>query len=186
MVPGIPELLQAFDSQVRIAACYWHNSTHYSVLLSLWIHLLSGLYLFRSTLCLSCCFTSLHFSMLEFVLFKFVVCAVSLTADFWTYVCENNNRFLIFYIFAYEKVLRVVRLIKASPMLEDFVYKIFGPGKKLGSLIIFTMCLLVISSSISMQLFCFLCDFTKFETFPEVSRFYILTNYCYTIVCSKL
>ena len=53
-------------------------------------------------------------------------------------------------------------------MLEDFVYKIFGPGKKLGSLIIFTMCLLVISSSISMQLFCFLRDFTKFETFPEV------------------
>lgn len=66
----------------------------------------------------------------------------------------------------------MVRLIKASPMLEDFVYKIFGPGKKLGSLIIFTMCLLVISSSISMQLFCFLCDFTKFETFPEVSRLF--------------
>lgn len=73
-------------------------------------------------------------------------------------------------VFLYGKVLRIVRLIKASPMLEDFVYKIFGPGKKLGSLIIFTMCLLVISSSISMQLFCFLCDFTKFETFPEVSR----------------
>lgn len=53
-------------------------------------------------------------------------------------------------------------------MLEDFVYKVFGPGKKLGSLIIFTMCLLIISSSISMQLFCFLCDFTKFESFPEV------------------
>jgi len=67
------------------------------------------------------------------------------------------------------KVLRIVRLIKASPMLEDFVYKIFGPGKKLGSLIIFTLCLLVISSGISMQLFCFLCDFPKFETFPEVS-----------------
>jgi hypothetical protein len=63
----------------------------------------------------------------------------------------------------------VVRLIKASPLLEDFVYKIFGPGKKLGSLIIFTMCLLIITSSISMQLFCFLADFTKFETFPEVS-----------------
>lgn len=85
----------------------------------------------------------------------------------------------------YEKVLRVVRLIKASPMLEDFVYKIFGPGKKLGSLIIFTMCLLVISSSISMQLFCFLCDFTKFETFPEVSRFYTLIFYCYAIVNFK-
>nr|CAD7590186.1 unnamed protein product [Timema genevievae] len=68
----------------------------------------------------------------------------------------------------YFQVLRVMRLIKASPMLEDFVYKIFGPGKKLGSLIIFTMCLLIISSSISMQLFCFLCDFTKFESFPEV------------------
>nr|CAD7425898.1 unnamed protein product [Timema monikensis] len=68
----------------------------------------------------------------------------------------------------YFQVLRVMRLIKASPMLEDFVYKIFGPGKKLGSLIIFTMCLLIISSSISMQLFCFLCDFTKFESFPEI------------------
>jgi len=70
-----------------------------------------------------------------------------------------------------------VRLIKASPMLEDFVYKIFGPGKKLGSLIIFTMCLLIISSSISMQLFCFLCEFTKFESFPEVS-FYCLVFAC--------
>ncbi|KAI4457603.1 sodium leak channel non-selective protein [Holotrichia oblita] len=76
------------------------------------------------------------------------------------------------------KVLRVVRLIKASPLLEDFVYKIFGPGKKLGSLIIFTMCLLIISSSISMQLFCFLCDFTKFESFTEafMSMFQILTQ----------
>ncbi|KAJ9587593.1 hypothetical protein L9F63_018975, partial [Diploptera punctata] len=78
----------------------------------------------------------------------------------------------------YFQVLRVVRLIKASPMLEDFVYKIFGPGKKLGSLIIFTMCLLIISSSISMQLFCFLCEFTKFESFPEafMSMFQILTQ----------
>ncbi|XP_063698698.1 sodium leak channel NALCN isoform X3 [Culicoides brevitarsis] len=78
----------------------------------------------------------------------------------------------------YFQVLRVVRLIKASPMLEGFVYKIFGPGKKLGSLIIFTMCLLIISSSVSMQLFCFLCEFTKFETFPEafMSMFQILTQ----------
>ncbi|XP_065156666.1 sodium leak channel NALCN isoform X2 [Atheta coriaria] len=80
--------------------------------------------------------------------------------------------------FTYFQVLRVVRLIKASPLLEDFVYKIFGPGKKLGSLIIFTMCLLIISSSISMQLFCFLCGFTKFETFAEafMSMFQILTQ----------
>ncbi|VVC28002.1 Hypothetical protein CINCED_3A019232 [Cinara cedri] len=78
----------------------------------------------------------------------------------------------------YFQVLRIVRLIKASPMLEDFVYKIFGPGKKLGSLIIFTLCLLVISSGISMQLFCFLCDFSKFSTFPEafMSMFQILTQ----------
>lgn len=65
-------------------------------------------------------------------------------------------------------------------MLEDFVHKIFGPGKKLGSLVIFTMCLLIITSSISMQLFCFLTDstFTKFETFPEafMSMFQILTQ----------
>lgn len=81
-------------------------------------------------------------------------------------------------VFTYFQVLRVVRLIKASPLLEGFVYKIFGPGKKLGSLIIFTMCLLIISSSISMQLFCFLCDFTKFESFPEafMSMFQILTQ----------
>ncbi|KAL7742638.1 hypothetical protein ACLKA6_002005 [Drosophila palustris] len=86
----------------------------------------------------------------------------------------------LFYLsgLTYFQVLRVVRLIKASPMLEGFVYKIFGPGKKLGSLIIFTMCLLIISSSISMQLFCFLCDFTKFESFPEafMSMFQILTQ----------
>lgn len=79
---------------------------------------------------------------------------------------------------AYFQVLRIVRLIKASPVLEDFVYKIFGPGKKLGSLIIFTMCLLIITSSISMQLFCSLADFNKFEAFPEafMSMFQILTQ----------
>lgn len=71
-----------------------------------------------------------------------------------------------------------MRLIKASPVLEDFVYKIFGPGKKLGSLIIFTMCLLLITSAISMQLFCCLKNFSKFETFPEafMSMFQILTQ----------
>ena len=73
------------------------------------------------------------------------------------------------------QVLRIVRLIRASPMLEDFVYKIFGPGKKLGSLIIFTMCLLLITSGISMQLFCFLSDdnFDKFDTFPQVIFFWL-------------
>ena len=72
-------------------------------------------------------------------------------------------------------------------MLEDFVYKIFGPGKKLGSLIIFTMCLLVITSSISMQLFCFLEGLDKFETFPYafISMFQILTQEAWPEVMSK-
>eukprot|EP00095_Tigriopus_kingsejongensis_P008699 maker-scaffold483_size159862-snap-gene-0.43 protein:Tk08699 transcript:maker-scaffold483_size159862-snap-gene-0.43-mRNA-1 annotation:"hypothetical protein L798_10696" len=85
------------------------------------------------------------------------------------------------------QVLRVVRLIKASPMLEDFVYKIFGPGRKLGSLIIFTMCLLVITSSISMQLFCCLRGLDKFETFPYafMSMFQILTQEAWPEVMSR-
>lgn len=85
---------------------------------------------------------------------------------------QDRNHPCFFFKTVLLQVLRIVRLIKASPMLEDFVYKIFGPGKKLGSLIIFTMCLLIISSSISMQLFCFLCDFNKFESFPEVCMDY--------------
>ncbi|XP_052214873.1 sodium leak channel NALCN-like isoform X2 [Dreissena polymorpha] len=78
----------------------------------------------------------------------------------------------------YFQVLRVGRLIKASPMLEDFCYKIFGPGKKLGSIVLFTMCLLIIASSISLQLFCSIKDFDKFETFPRafMSMFQIQTQ----------
>ena len=78
----------------------------------------------------------------------------------------------------YFQVLRVVRLIKASPMLEDFCWKIFGPGKKLGSLILFTMCLLIITSCVSLQLFCSVKTFHKFETFPQaiMSMFQILTQ----------
>jgi hypothetical protein len=84
-------------------------------------------------------------------------------------------------------VLRILRLIKASPMLEAFVYKIFGPGRKLGSLIVFTMCLLVLSSSISMQLFCYLKELDKFETFPYAffSMFQILTQEAWPEVMSR-
>lgn len=46
--------------------------------------------------------------------------------------------------------------------------QIFGPGKKLGSLILFTMCLLIITSCVSLQLFCSFKDFHKFATFPQV------------------
>ncbi|XP_064638187.1 sodium leak channel NALCN-like isoform X2 [Lineus longissimus] len=84
----------------------------------------------------------------------------------------------------YFQCLRVVRLIKASPMLEDFCFKIFGPVKKLGSLVLFTMCLLIITSSISLQLFCFVKDFERFDTFPQayVSIFKILTQESWTEV----
>nr|XP_027195093.1 sodium leak channel non-selective protein-like isoform X2 [Dermatophagoides pteronyssinus] len=87
----------------------------------------------------------------------------------------------------YFQVLRIVRLIKASPVLEDFVYKIFGPGKKLGSLIIFTMCLLIVTSSISMQLFCCFPGYNKFQSFPEafMSMFQILTQEGWTEVMNE-
>ncbi|XP_056005775.1 sodium leak channel NALCN-like isoform X4 [Ostrea edulis] len=68
----------------------------------------------------------------------------------------------------YFQVLRIVRLMKASPMLEDFCFKIFGPGKKLGHLILFTMCLLIIASSISLQLFCNIRNFDKFGRFDQI------------------
>jgi len=90
------------------------------------------------------------------------------------------------------QVLRVVRLVKASPMLEDFVYKIFGPGKKLGSLILFTLYLLLITSAISMQLFCNLKNerdifLENFSTFPFalMSMFQILTQEAWPEVMSK-
>ena len=50
-----------------------------------------------------------------------------------------------------------------------FFLQIFGPGKKLGSIVLFTMCLLIIASSISLQLFCSIEGFDNFETFPKVS-----------------
>lgn len=72
------------------------------------------------------------------------------------------------YILLSPQVLRVVRLIKISPALEDFVYKIFGPGKKLGSLVVFTASLLIVMSAISLQMFCFVEELDRFTTFPRV------------------
>ena len=72
--------------------------------------------------------------------------------------------------FASMQVLRVVRLIKISPALEDFVYKIFGPGKKLGSLVVFTASLLIVMSAISLQMFCFVEELDRFTTFPRVRK----------------
>ena len=78
----------------------------------------------------------------------------------------------------YFQVLRIVRLLRASPMLEDFMWKIFGPAKKLGTLIFFTMFLLIVTSCVSLQLFCSIPNFRKFETFPQafMCLFNILTQ----------
>ncbi|ETN72174.1 transporter, cation channel family protein [Necator americanus] len=91
-------------------------------------------------------------------------------------------------IFTYFQVFRIVRLIKASPMLEDFVYKIFGPGKKLGGLVVFTMVLLFITSAISLQLFCYVPNLKKFTTFPMafMSMFQIITQEGWTDVVVEI
>jgi hypothetical protein len=85
------------------------------------------------------------------------------------------------------QVLRVIRLIKASPVLEDFAYKSFGPGRKLGSLVIFTVCLLVVTSAMTMQLFCSLSGYHRFQDFPYafMSMFQILTQEAWTDVMNE-
>jgi len=85
------------------------------------------------------------------------------------------------------QVFRVVRLIKASPVLEDFAYKSFGPGRKLGSLVIFTVCLLVVTSAMTMQLFCSLPEYHRFQDFPYafMSMFQILTQEAWTDVMNE-
>ncbi|KAI6238408.1 Four domain-type voltage-gated ion channel alpha-1 subunit [Aphelenchoides fujianensis] len=72
-------------------------------------------------------------------------------------------------VFTYFQVFRLLRLIKASPMLEDFVYKIFSPGKKLGGLVIFTILFVVMSSAVSLQLFCVVPHLHHFQTFPQAN-----------------
>jgi len=85
------------------------------------------------------------------------------------------------------QVFRVIRLIKASPVLEDFAYKSFGPGRKLGSLVIFTVCLLVVTSTMTMQLFCSLPGYHRFQDFPYafMSMFQILTQEAWTDVMNE-
>jgi hypothetical protein len=82
------------------------------------------------------------------------------------------------HIFTYFQVFRLLRLIKASPMLEEFVYKIFSPGKKLGGLVIFTILFVVMSSAVSLQLFCVVPHLHLFQTFPQVSFFAKLRILC--------
>lgn len=85
------------------------------------------------------------------------------------------------------QVFRVIRLIKASPVLEDFAYKSFGPGRKLGTLVIITLCILVVTASITMQLFCSLSEYHRFQDFPYafMSMFQILTQEAWTDVMNE-
>uniref|UniRef100_A0A0K0D486 Ion_trans domain-containing protein n=1 Tax=Angiostrongylus cantonensis TaxID=6313 RepID=A0A0K0D486_ANGCA len=69
--------------------------------------------------------------------------------------------------FTYFQAFRLLRLIKASPILEDFVWKIFSPGKKLGGLVIFTITFVIIASAISLQLFYAVPNLYHFHTFPQ-------------------
>ncbi|VDO81574.1 unnamed protein product [Heligmosomoides polygyrus] len=80
--------------------------------------------------------------------------------------------------FTYFQAFRLFRLIKASPILEDFVWKIFSPGKKLGGLVIFTITFVIIASAISLQLFYAVPNLHHFHTFPQafMSMFQIITQ----------
>ncbi|CAJ0584337.1 unnamed protein product, partial [Mesorhabditis spiculigera] len=80
--------------------------------------------------------------------------------------------------FTYFQAFRLLRLIKASPILEDFVWKIFSPGKKLGGLVIFTITFVIIASAISLQLFNSVPHLDHFHTFPKafMSMFQIITQ----------
>ena len=62
-------------------------------------------------------------------------------------VLINKNEYAIF------NVMRVVRLVSAIPTLQEFCQKVFGTGKKLGSIVLFTLFFVMVSSVISMQLF---------------------------------
>uniref|UniRef100_A0AC34F3E8 Ion transport domain-containing protein n=1 Tax=Panagrolaimus sp. ES5 TaxID=591445 RepID=A0AC34F3E8_9BILA len=81
-------------------------------------------------------------------------------------------------VFTYFQTFRLFRLIKASPILEDFVYKIFSPGKKLGGLVIFTIAFVIIASAVSLQLFCYVPHLHHFQTFPQafMAMFQIITQ----------
>jgi hypothetical protein len=68
------------------------------------------------------------------------------------------------------------------------LYKIFGPGKKLGGLVVFTMILLIIASAVSLQLFCYVTNLDKFHTFPQafMTMFQIMTQEGWTEVAVEI
>ena len=80
--------------------------------------------------------------------------------------------------YALFKVLRPFRLILALPSLASFLKRILGSGKKLGSLLLFTMIFLLVAAGVSLQLFCNIkitdspstVDDISFKTFPAATR----------------
>uniref|UniRef100_A0A0L8GQ35 Ion transport domain-containing protein n=1 Tax=Octopus bimaculoides TaxID=37653 RepID=A0A0L8GQ35_OCTBM len=95
--------------------------------------------------------------------------------------CLGFQGYLKRSVHKFELLLAVGTTLHIIPRLyrsQLTYFQIFGPGKKLGSLILFTMCLLIIASSISLQLFCIITNNKKFDTFPHalVTMFQILTQ----------
>lgn len=85
------------------------------------------------------------------------------------------NRFAYFISF---KVLRIIRLIRVSPILENFIQRVFGGSKKLGVIIVFIAIILIIISAISLQLFCTIELYSDFSTFTYsfISVFSLMTQ----------
>nr|KAG5701453.1 hypothetical protein BaRGS_032785 [Batillaria attramentaria] len=108
---------------------------------------------------------------------NFYYCEVALTVLFdlealFKIWCLGLKGYMRRSLHVFEMVLCVGTTLHLVPRLYRTLltyFQIFGPPKKLGSLILFTMCLLIIASSISLQLFCFIKGFDKFATFPQLS-----------------
>lgn len=85
------------------------------------------------------------------------------------------NHFAYFISF---KVMRIIRLIRVSPILENFIRRVFGGSKKLGVIIVFTAIILIIISAISLQLFCTIELYSNFSTFTYsfISVFSLMTQ----------
>ncbi|EDV28390.1 uncharacterized protein TRIADDRAFT_18273 [Trichoplax adhaerens] len=73
-------------------------------------------------------------------------------------------------------VLRILRIVRILPMLQDFMFRILGNGKKIGLLLAFTICFLLIVSLLSLQLFSRVEKLKLFETYPAAvgSTFQVL------------
>lgn len=111
--------------------------------------------------------TYLRESIHKFELILAIGCLVNLI--------PTVNRMAYFISF---KVLRIIRLIRVSPLLESFIFRIFGSTKKLGVIVLFILITLVIISAVSLQLFCTIELYSDFSTFTYsfISIFQVLTQ----------